>query len=276
MTESYSLGNFTVYPTTPTSEIKNYCDNKTGQLAFANSRSDCYYFFHGLFKKWNDHRDIKLPQEAELDAISDRKKNNSGDDRDRNANPLIITTRPSSELLQYNAAGVLNSGNVGVNKTTSSSSGFTTPADHQPTGSQNNNNNSGKGNIWKKLWPLYVLLGVILLFLLIRQLLRHFSSKNEEQKEKKQEKEKTSETAAKKDTESNPPTPRVVKKTITTTTSYLTDNEGNRIVNPPPSYSSSSLSLPKEQEQGPEQQQAKFLSTSGEFERASLRERVQS
>lgn len=63
---SYSVGNFTVLPTTPTSEIKAYCNAPAGQRAFDNDKLSCIYFFQGLFDKWNIHRSIKLIQGAEL------------------------------------------------------------------------------------------------------------------------------------------------------------------------------------------------------------------
>ena len=63
---SYSVGNFTVFPTTPTSEIKAYCDAPVGKLAFDNDKLSCTNFFRGLFAKWNIHRKEKLVQEEEL------------------------------------------------------------------------------------------------------------------------------------------------------------------------------------------------------------------
>jgi hypothetical protein len=70
--ESYSLGNFSVSLTTTTTEIKNYCDSKNGNLAFDNNASNCYYFFQGLFNNWNIHRDKKLVQESELSKLSNK------------------------------------------------------------------------------------------------------------------------------------------------------------------------------------------------------------
>lgn len=66
---SYTIGNFTVVPTTPTTEIKSYCTSSAGQRAFVEDTTSCYQFFHGLFGKWNTHRKDKLSQEEELKKL---------------------------------------------------------------------------------------------------------------------------------------------------------------------------------------------------------------
>ena len=80
---SYTIGNFTVVPTTPTTEIKSYCTSSAGQRAFVEDTISCYQFFHGLFGKWNTHRKEKLGQEEELEKLygsanipSPQKRNN--------------------------------------------------------------------------------------------------------------------------------------------------------------------------------------------------------